>query len=167
MSDWITPVETWNDKDAPVGSDFNRIEKNTRVNHELIASEEEARETADSNLQTNINTVQTNLNTEAGTRGTNDSALQTQITSLYNALSGISYGSYTELSIPTNSGWEPPTGLYMVVVKSGDCELRLKDTSGYWQGTEKPSGLIISNAGNCVIRTGTSIACVLAYRKIY
>jgi hypothetical protein len=49
MSNWITPKENWSDAGEPTGTDFNRIESNTNVIHEMILSEATERVNADIN----------------------------------------------------------------------------------------------------------------------
>jgi hypothetical protein len=82
---YIEPKVNWNDADVVINSDLNRIEGNTKVNHDAIITEEAARiahvnaeEAArisvDTTLQGNINTLSSALSTEQSVRESGDNA---------------------------------------------------------------------------------------------
>ena len=75
---YITPKESWVAGDAPLPNDLNRIEGNTRANHEGIGIEAAARLAADQQEVIDRNSAITGaINSEAATRLANDNAEST------------------------------------------------------------------------------------------
>jgi hypothetical protein len=74
---WITPELGWNDKDAPVGSDFVRLESNDLCNHELISEESTTRGNTDTALQNSINSINNTTGNGSGQRPLSNGVVNT------------------------------------------------------------------------------------------
>lgn len=76
---YIEPKIDWTDNEAPVGSDFNRIEGNAKANYEAIITEAGIRKNDDDVLQANIdaecNALQANIDAEYNGRVESDNIL--------------------------------------------------------------------------------------------
>ena len=150
----IVTKETWSsDPDnAPLSSDFNRIESNTRKVEENRQEETTARENADTTLQNNIDSEET-------ARIAADSAI------LATFVSG-SGGVFHRFDLAPSSAWVIPAGLYMLVGVLQLANLELRDPIlNVWLIGGNPGGLVISDGTNYRITTSPSVGATIAYWK--
>ena len=144
MHDIVTK-ETWSsDPDnAPLPSDFNRIESNTRKVEENRQEETTARQNADTTLQNNI-----------------DSILSTFVSG--------SGGIFNRFDLAPSSVWIIPAGLYMLALADplSFGILQLRDPNlNVWLYGGNPGGLIISDGTNFRITTESVGGATIAYWK--
>lgn len=106
-TEWIAPKINWTDGGSPVGSDFNRIEGDNLINHEMILEETAARIASDMAEQNarivGDNSLSSALNAEAATRNEIDSAIIDNV----NGNVSIQHTGYKTISTPGESFYLP------------------------------------------------------------
>ena len=148
MHDIVTK-ENWSSdpNNAPLPSDFNRIESNTRKVEENRQEETTARGNADS--------------AEATARANADSSI------LSTFVSG-SGGVFNRFDLAPSSVWIIPAGLYMLALADplSFGILQLRDPNlNVWLYGGNPGGLIISDGTNFRITTESVGGATIAYWK--
>lgn len=163
---YATPKENWVSGEIPVASDFNRIEGNTKENHDAIIAEVAAR-VADVDAEEAARIA--DVNAEEAARIAADLAIN-------NILSGNIVGSYGYWSVAVESSMVIPKGMYNLVGEyytdgSGETQLQIY-TGSTWEPSISAykkaytTGLLISDGVNYrVVNTGSGSAKVF-YRKL-
>lgn len=158
----IVTKETWSsDPDnAPLASDFNRIESNTRKVEENRQEETDAR-IAD-------------VNAEASRAIAAEGVLQTNIDAVNADLGGLDFvngnaGAYGSKTIAQNERWIPPAGTYIFVVYSVGGIWGQIYSGSDWNGFSNNTGIMqmtVDGVNFSFVGLNVSVPGNIFYRKL-
>lgn len=178
---YITPKTDWNETYEPSPSDMNRIEGNTKQNHDDIVQEATDRAAGDNQILTGNNTFSGN-NTHSGTNtysGNNTHSGSNNFTGTTNTFSGtIDAGIF----LPKNPGVTGtilvglgatliPRGLYIFAASSlTTFRIQFQRSPGIWTDTQSTSlsfigGTFVSDGVNVRFQNDTATAPFIPYLK--